>query len=183
MQPLRPQPQRRPPCLTTMWPTSPADERPSQARPSSTTPPPTPVPQKTPEQRAERAPGAERDLGVGGDLHVVAERDARAEPVGERVAQLEGALPAGDVDDLRDGAELVLDGPGRADADAVERGGLGARGRGRLLDRGDHARRDALGPAVGRRRAARLPLDRAGVVDHRRLDLRAAEVDAAVQMP
>src|ERR687896_1830624 len=48
MQPIRPHGQRRPSLLTTMWPISPAAPRPSQSCPSSTTPPPTPVPQKTP---------------------------------------------------------------------------------------------------------------------------------------
>src|SRR5919199_767857 len=48
MQPSRPQPQRSPPIRTTMWPISPAAPRPVQGLPSSTIPPPTPVPQKTP---------------------------------------------------------------------------------------------------------------------------------------
>src|SRR5215216_6520093 len=48
MHPCRPQGQRRPSYLTTRCPISPAAPRPSQSRPSSTTPPPTPVPQKTP---------------------------------------------------------------------------------------------------------------------------------------
>src|SRR5215207_9532208 len=48
MQPWRPHGHLAPPTLTTMWPISPAASRPSQSLPSSTTPPPTPVPQKTP---------------------------------------------------------------------------------------------------------------------------------------
>src|SRR5215218_9015157 len=52
MQPVRPHGQVRPSLLTTMWPISPAPPRPSHSWPSSTTPPPTPVPQKTP--RIER---------------------------------------------------------------------------------------------------------------------------------
>src|ERR671932_175021 len=48
MQPSRPQPQRSPPRRTTTWPISPAAPRPVHGRPSSTIPPPTPVPQKTP---------------------------------------------------------------------------------------------------------------------------------------
>src|SRR5919201_2233630 len=48
MQPSRPQPQRSPPIRTTTWPISPATPRPSHGLPSSTIPPPTPVPQKTP---------------------------------------------------------------------------------------------------------------------------------------
>ena len=52
MQPVRPHGQVRPSLLTTMWPISPAPPRPSHSSPSSTTPPPTPVPQNTP--RIER---------------------------------------------------------------------------------------------------------------------------------
>src|SRR4051794_4143116 len=48
MHPSRPQPQRSPPMRTTTWPISPATPRPVQGLPSSTIPPPTPVPQKTP---------------------------------------------------------------------------------------------------------------------------------------
>ena len=79
MQPRRPHGQRAPSSLTTMWPISPAAPRPSHGLPSSTMPPPTPVPQKTPSSERIAAPGAELELGVGRDLHVVAERDRRAE--------------------------------------------------------------------------------------------------------
>src|ERR671925_603797 len=48
MQPRRPQPHSAPPTRTTTWPISPAASRPVHGRPSSTMPPPTPVPQKTP---------------------------------------------------------------------------------------------------------------------------------------
>src|SRR3954467_14654009 len=48
MQPRRPHGQRAPCFLTTMWPISPAAPRPCHSLPSSTIPPPTPVPQKTP---------------------------------------------------------------------------------------------------------------------------------------
>src|SRR5215207_3363668 len=48
MQPWRPHGHLAPPILTTMWPISPAASRPSHSLPSSTTPPPTPVPQNTP---------------------------------------------------------------------------------------------------------------------------------------
>src|ERR671914_687931 len=52
MQPTRPHGHLRPSLLTTMWPISPAAPRPSHSWPSSTRPPPTPVPQNTP--RSER---------------------------------------------------------------------------------------------------------------------------------
>src|SRR5919108_5727494 len=48
MQPVLPHGHVRPSLLTTMCPISPAPPRPSQSLPSNTTPPPTPVPQKTP---------------------------------------------------------------------------------------------------------------------------------------
>src|SRR4051812_50131604 len=48
MQPLRPQVQRAPPCLTTTWPISAAAPRPSHCLPSRIRPPPTPVPHQTP---------------------------------------------------------------------------------------------------------------------------------------
>src|SRR4051795_9630979 len=48
MQPMRPHGHLAPPFLTTMWPISPAPPRPCHSRPSRITPPPTPVPQKTP---------------------------------------------------------------------------------------------------------------------------------------
>src|SRR3954471_6665187 len=48
MQPRRPHGQRAPPGLTTTWPISPAAPRPVHGLPSSTIPPPTPVPQNTP---------------------------------------------------------------------------------------------------------------------------------------
>src|SRR5829696_2774454 len=48
MQPIRPHGHRRPSDFTTTWPISPAAPRPSHIWPSSTIPPPTPVPQKTP---------------------------------------------------------------------------------------------------------------------------------------
>src|SRR3954453_17291928 len=48
MHPRRPHGHRRPSSLTTTWPISPPALRPTQGFPSSTIPPPTPVPQNTP---------------------------------------------------------------------------------------------------------------------------------------
>src|SRR3954452_8622138 len=48
MQPLRPHGHSAPSFFTTMWPISAAAPRPFQGLPSSTMPPPTPVPQNTP---------------------------------------------------------------------------------------------------------------------------------------
>ena len=73
MQPRRPHVQRAPSISTTMCPISPAPPRPVHGLPSRIRPPPTPVPQNTPEQRAVRPPGAQFELGVGRHLHVVAD--------------------------------------------------------------------------------------------------------------
>ena len=94
-------------------------------------------------------------------------------------AQVEGAAPAGQVHRARDGARVVVDLARRADADARERGGLDAAPRGRVAQRAGDLGRD-VGRAAGRgRRAARLAGDLAGLVDDDRLDLGAAEIDAA----
>src|SRR2546423_10470154 len=44
----RPHGHLSPPCLTTTWPISPAEPRPTHCLPFRIKPPPTPVPQKTP---------------------------------------------------------------------------------------------------------------------------------------
>ena len=60
--------------------------RPVQGLPSRISPPPTPVPQNTPSSESYEPAGAELELGVGRDLHVVAdphlaaERAVRASP-------------------------------------------------------------------------------------------------------
>src|SRR5439155_20367794 len=46
--PRRPSEHIRPPSFTIVWPISPAAPRPTRRVPSSTSPPPTPVPQNTP---------------------------------------------------------------------------------------------------------------------------------------
>ena len=78
MHPRRPQPQRRPPSLTTMCPISPAPPRPSHGLPSRISPPPTPGPPEHADQRPVRLPGAELELRVGRDLHVVADEHRRS---------------------------------------------------------------------------------------------------------
>ena len=100
------------------------------------------------EQRAVRAPGAEQRLGVGGHLHVVAERDAGAERLATaRRPSGKLALPVGQVARAGHRALLGVDVARRADADAVELGGLDAGRLGGLLQR---AR-----PSPPRRRRAR----------------------------
>ena len=121
MQPRRPHARRAPPPFTTTWPISPAASRPIHGLPSSTMPPPTPVPQNTPSSELYGAADAEGELGVGGHLNVVAERHRRAARLLERGADVEAALPAGQVAGAGDGPGPVVDLAGRADADPVER--------------------------------------------------------------
>ena len=89
MHPRRPHGQRRPSSRTTTWPISRGDPRPVHGLPSSTMPPPTPVPQNTPEDRAVLLSRAERELGVGRDLHVVADVGGHAQRRGQRVGEAE----------------------------------------------------------------------------------------------
>src|SRR3954452_19923451 len=70
-----------------------------------------------PEQRAVALAGAERRLGHGGDVDVVAERHGRAEIVLQRRRERERALPPRQVARARDRAVLVVHVAGRADAD------------------------------------------------------------------
>jgi hypothetical protein len=109
------------------------------------------------EERAVRAPGAQQRLGVGRDLHVVAERHPRAERLGELVGQREAALPVGQVARARDRAPFAVDVARRADADALELRRLHARRVGGLAERLHHGGRDVGRPAGGRGRHAGLP--------------------------
>src|SRR5947209_5870740 len=54
------------------------------------------------EQRPVRLAGAEREFGVGRDLHVVADPDARPDEVAELARERERRLPVGQVARLRD---------------------------------------------------------------------------------
>src|SRR3954447_21027769 len=133
------------------------------------------------EQRAVAPAGAERRLGHGGDVDVVAERHGRAEIVLQCRGERERALPAGQVARARDRAALVVHVAGRAHADRGQLARVRAGGRGgaadRLGDRGGDVRRAA-------RRRGRRPLvadDGVALVHDDRLDLRATEVDARAQ--
>src|SRR6185503_20161969 len=101
-----------------------------------------PGPPEHAEQRPVGASGAERELGVGGDLDVVAQVQARAERLLEGGAERELALPVGQVARARDGPGPGVDVAGRADADAGERVGLDARLARRLGHRRGHRGRD-----------------------------------------
>src|SRR5215218_7123824 len=118
MQPIRPHGHLRPSLLTTTWPISPAPPRPSHSWPSSTTPPPTPVPQKTPS--SEWNGRAELELRDRRHVDVVREADGRRERGLELLAERVRALPVGEVAGTRHGARLVVDDARRPDADRGE---------------------------------------------------------------
>ncbi len=182
MQPRRPQGQLgaadlRRPCGRSR----PAAPRPSQRLPSRISPPPTPVPQKTPSIESYGLPGAELELGVGGDVDVVADPHRRA----ERVRRASGR--AGSCPPSRAGC-----GPRRRRRSS-RRCRPASRPRSRRANRSAPRRRppprraprpsagDVLGAALRRRRAARLADDLAGRAHDRRLDLGPAEVDSPAE--
>ena len=145
-------------------------------------PPPTPVPQKTPIRVGELAPGAEVELGFGGDLDVVADPHLGAEGVVQGFAEREAALPAGQVLGRGDDAGLLVGVAGRADPDADQVLGL-ARPAASAASRiaAAIASATSAGPplvGVGWRAS---PSTFALGVDDRGLDLGPAEVDAAAQ--
>ena len=162
---------------TIRWPISPAlPLKPVNSSPLRISPPPTPVPTKTPRTLPGSLGRAVGELAVGAHPHVVLD-DQRPPPRGrhERLevhvapVEVRGELHAR-------GAELDL--PGNADAHAANLGRLDVR----LLD----DRLDALHDAAedGRRAALRGGrLLRPGeelqvVVEQARQDLRPAEIDA-----
>ena len=116
MQPRRPHAQRSPPMLTTTWPISPAAPRPSPGPAVEHDPAADAGAPEHAEQRAVRPAGAERELGVGRDLDVVAEAHARAERLLQLRAEGELALPVGQVARAGHGALARVDVAGRADA-------------------------------------------------------------------
>ena len=132
------------------------------------------------EDRRVRFAGAELELGFGGDLDVVSDRDLRAERVAERLPERERRVPAGEV--RRAGRPCPL--PGRRHRASRRRLPRAPPSRSRLRRQPRAARRPSPrrrfgGPpscGVGRRA---WPSDLVSVVDDDRLDLRSAEVDAA----
>ena len=99
------------------------------------------------EDRLVRLPGAELELGVGGDVDVVADPHLRAERVGERPPEREAPLPAGQVARLGDVAGCLVGVARRADPDPGERVGLHPGGVRRLDHRLGHLRGDVRGSA------------------------------------
>ena len=181
MQPIRPHGHLRPSDLTTTWPISPAPPRPSQTLPVEHDAAADAGAPEHAEQRAVRLRGAELELRVGGDGDVVGEPDRRAERRPELLGERVGALPVGQVAGARDRAGLVVDHAGRADADRREV----ARAR-----RSAPSSASRIAPTIASATSAGPPSVGVGMaggaehlvvlVHHDRLDLRAAEVDAAV---
>ena len=130
------------------------------------------------EQRAVGTARAERELGVGRDLDVVAEPDLGPERLRQRRGEREAAFPIGQIARARHIA--AVDRARGADAHAGERRRLDAGLLGGLAQRRLHLGGDIFRAAARRRRAASRAEHLVIVVDDHRLDLRAAKVDAAV---
>ena len=153
--------------------------RPVHGLPSRISPPPTPVPQNTPSSESYGAPGAELELGVGRDLHVVA--DAR--PCSR--AHLRACPPAGSEPSQpgRLRALVTLPPsivPGEPTPTPASAAGSTLASAPALAQRRAISAATSAGPplvGVGRRAE---PSTLVIVVEDRRLDLRAAEVDPAV---
>ena len=101
-----------------MWPISPAAPRPIQVLPSRMIPPPTPVPQKTPEQRLAALAAPSSYSAWRRPRRRCRGRSAQPELLGEGRRQRERLLPVGQVARLGHGAGLGVDGARRAHADA-----------------------------------------------------------------
>src|SRR2546427_165020 len=69
-------------------------------------------------QRLVGTAGPEAELGLGGDLHVVANLRRGPELLAQPGPELEGAVPAGEVSGLGHFARALVDVPGRAHAHA-----------------------------------------------------------------
>ena len=141
-----------PPRLTTMWPISPAAPRPSHGLPSRISPPPTPVPQKTPSSDRVRLAGAELELRLGRHLDVVADPHLRCRAP-SRASRRAGSCPPSrgccwrrrrrrSSRRRRRGSR-----PRRPQLRGLDPGLLGG-----LAQRRGHLRGDVLRPALGRGR-------------------------------
>ena len=124
-------------------------------------------------------PGAELELGVGGDLHVVAERAPCSRAPSSSVArERERCLPsrAGCARSSTLPPSIV---PGEPTPTPASVGGLDSAAARRVAQRRLHLGRDIRRAAARRRRPPRRAEHAVILVDDHGLDLRAAEVDAA----
>ena len=182
MQPLRPHGHLAPPRLTTMWPISPAAPRPSQGLPSSTRPPPTPVPQKTPIRLLNSRPAPRWNSASVATWTSLPTRTSVPSASFSVSASGKLPFPAGQVPGAGDDAGLLVGVAGRADPDALQVAASRPRPapRPRAAPRPSPRRRPAGPPLVGvGRRASPWTSPPASTIDG--LDLGAAEVDAAAQ--
>ena len=165
-----------------MWPISPAAPRPTHGLPSSTSPPPTPVPQKTPRSERYGFPAPSSNSAHVATLHVVADHDSGPERLPQPLRKRELRFPVGQVPRLCDRAGLWSTAPGEPTPTAASVAGLDTCGGGRLPHRPGDRQVTASGPpAVGVSSRA-SPSDRAVRADHDGLDLGPAEVGPAVQL-
>ena len=104
MQPRRPQVHARAVSSTTTWPISPAPPRPVHGSPSRISPPPTPVPQKTPSSELYRRPAPSWNSATVATCTSLPSGPPAAAVPAQRRREREGALPAGEVARARDGA-------------------------------------------------------------------------------
>ncbi len=104
-----------------------------------------------PDQRLIGTTGPEAELGLGGDLHVVAHPNRGSEAVAEPRPELELLLPVGQVSRLGDRSGAFVHDPRGADADPGQRPRLDSRGLRCLPHRLRHllARRPRGLPLVG----------------------------------
>ena len=168
MQPRRPQGQRAPSRLTTMWPISPAAPRPSHGLPPRMIPPPTPVPHQTPSRESERLAGTEAELAFDRDLDVVAEPDLSPQRL--RQVSPSGKLPSqpGRLRAPETMPVLPSASPGEPTPTPCRASGFTPAAEAASRNASSIASRDIGGTARGRRRVARFAEDLSGGVDDRR---------------
>ena len=154
MQPIRPHGHVRPSLLTTMWPISPAPPRPSHSSPSSTMPPPTPVPQKTPSSDRNGLAAPSSNSACVATLTSLESAIGAASAASSFSAERVRALPVGQVARARDRSRPSST-AGRADADGGQAARADAGLLARLAHRGDHRERHVGGAARRGRRVAR----------------------------
>ena len=168
-----------------MWPISPAACRPVHALPFRTSPPPTPVPQKTPRIDRYGLPAPSRNSAIVPTrtswprCTAAPSSSARLAPTGTGASQPETTLRA--FATVPASASTVPGDPTPTPSSADgSTPAAPCRGRSDRLRERPH---DALGAGVLGRRHAVLSEHLRAAVDDDRLDLRASEIDASAHAP